>query len=84
VKFKDYQFTPKNRRGLSSVVGALLFVVLMVSAFSMFGIALDNQGGMAKTAKIVANADLKKQQEDFTINSKRISRLIFLQTLINY
>ena len=68
MKYKNCQFTPKKRRGLSSVVGALLFVVLMVSAFSMFGVALDNQGETGKTAKMVANADLKKQQEDFTIN----------------
>jgi len=39
----------------------------MVSAFSMLGIALDYQGDMAQTAKIVATADLNKQLEDFTI-----------------
>jgi len=68
MNFKDCQFSPKNRRGLSSVVGALFFVILMVSAFSMLGGVLQNQGDMGQTAKIVANADLKKQQEAFTIN----------------
>ncbi len=68
MNFKDCQFSPKNRRGLSSVVGALFFVILMVSAFSMLGGVLQNQGDMGQTAKIVANADLKKQQEDFKIN----------------
>ena len=68
MNFKDCQFSPKNRRGLSSVVGALFFVILMVSAFSMLGGVLQNQGDLGQTAKIVANADLKKQQEAFTIN----------------
>ena len=39
----------------------------MVSAFSLFGTILDTQDNMGKTAKIVATAELKKQQEDFTI-----------------
>jgi len=68
MKFKDCQFEPKNRRGLATVVGGLIFIILMVSAFSMFGLALEYQGDMGQTAKIMANADLKKQQEDFKIN----------------
>jgi len=40
----------------------------MVSAFSMLGIALDYQGDRAQTAKLIANADLNKQLEDFKIN----------------
>ncbi len=68
MKFKDCQFEPKNRRGLSSVIGALIFMILMVSAFSMLGLVLDNQGEMSQTAKVVANADLKKKQENFKIN----------------
>jgi len=68
LKFKDFQFIPKKRRGLSSVVGALLFVVLMVSAFSMLGLVLDVQENQGITAKMVATAELKKQQENFKIN----------------
>ncbi len=67
MKFKDHQFTPK-RRGLSTIVGGLIFVVLMVSAFSMFGVVLQTQSDMGETARIVANADLQQQQEDFNIN----------------
>ncbi len=67
MKFKDHQFTPK-RRGLSTIVGGLIFVVLMVSAFSMFGAVLETQSDMGETARIVANANLAQQQEDFTIN----------------
>ncbi len=83
LKYKNCQFTPKNRRGLSSVVGALLFVVLMVSAFSMLGIALDYQGEMGATAKLVATADLKKQQEDFNINIFTDSNQLLIVDVIN-
>jgi len=69
MKHKDCQYTTKNRRGLSSIVGSLFFVVLMVSAFSMFGLVLQYQSDMGETARIVANADLKAQQEDFVLNS---------------
>jgi len=69
MKLKDFQYSPKKRRGLSTVVGALIFVVLLVSASSMFGLALQTQSEMTQTAKIVANADLKKQQEDFSMDA---------------
>jgi len=69
MKSKDYQYTPKNRRGLSSIVGALLFVVLMVATFSVLGIALNSQTNIASTGRDVADLNLKQQQEDFVINS---------------
>jgi len=68
MKFKTSLQT-KKRRGLSTVVGALIFVVLMISAFSMLGLTLQTQSDMAQTAKLVANADLKKQQEDFSMDA---------------
>jgi len=68
MKRKDFQYTTKKRRGLSSIVGSLFFVVLMVSAFSMFGLALQSQSDMGETARIVANANLSQQQEDYKIN----------------
>jgi len=66
MKFKN--ITTK-RRGLSSIVGALLFVVLMVSAFAVIGVALDSQTDIASTGRDVAAKDLEKQQESFVFNS---------------
>ena len=57
----------KNRRGLSSVVGALLFVVLMVATFAVLGVALDSQTDIVSTSREVADSDLKKSQENFSI-----------------
>jgi len=68
MKSKNCQFNPKKRRGLSSVVGALLFVVLMVATFSVLGIALNTQTDIVSTARDVASIDLKKQQEEFGIS----------------
>jgi len=67
MKSKNCQFNPKKRRGLSSVVGALLFVVLMVATFSVLGVALNTQTDIVSTARDVSNIDLKKQQEAFDI-----------------
>jgi hypothetical protein len=62
-------FVSQKRRGLSSIVGALLFVVLMVAAFAVLGVALDSQTDIVDTGRIVADTGLKKQQENFRINS---------------
>jgi hypothetical protein len=59
----------QKRRGLSSIVGALLFVVLMVAAFAVLGVALDSQTDIVDTGRIVADTGLKKQQENFAINT---------------
>jgi len=68
MKLKDCQYS-KKRRGLSTIVGALLFLVLMVASFSVLGIALNSQTEVATTSRDIAAIELKKQQEDFTINS---------------
>ena len=68
MKFKDCQYTTKKRRGLGTIVGGLIFLILMVSAFSMLGVALQTQSDMGEAARIVANANLARQQEDFKIN----------------
>ena len=68
MKFKP-NFYPKRRRGLSTIVGGLIFIVLMTSAFSMLGAVLQSQNDYGDAAKMVANADLAKQQEDFDLTS---------------
>jgi len=67
MTFTKLYFSPTKRRGLSSIVGALLFVVLMVSAFAVLNVALTSQSDIASTGRDVASNDLKKLQEDFTI-----------------
>jgi len=79
MKSKDYQYAPKNRRGLSSIVGALLFVVLMVATFSVLGIALNSQTDIVETSRDVADIGLKQQQEKFVFNAVQQVPTGFLQ-----
>jgi len=58
---------PKNRRGISSVVGALFFTVLMVAGFSVLSLALDAQTDIVTTQRVISDIELKKQQERFGI-----------------
>jgi hypothetical protein len=69
MKSRDSRFIPKKRRGLSSIVGALIFVVLMVATFAVLGVALDSQTDIVDTSRDVADTGLKKQLEAFQINS---------------
>ena len=60
-------FQPRSRRGLSSVVGALFFTVLMVAGFSVLSLALDAQTDIVTTQRVVSDIEIKKQQERFGI-----------------
>jgi len=60
---------PKTRRGLSSIVGALIFVVLMVATFSVLGVALNSQSEIVDTNRKVASMELDKRLQDFTIDA---------------
>lgn len=61
-------FPNKSRRGISSVVGALIFTVLMIAGFSAMSLALDSQTDIVNTQRVVADVELKKQQEKFDIS----------------
>jgi hypothetical protein len=60
-------YLPKKRRGLSSVVGALFFTVLMIAGFSVLSLALDAQTDIVTTQRMVSDIEIKKQQEQFAV-----------------
>ncbi len=62
-----YRSFSSSRRGISSVVGALIFTVLMIAGFSAMSLALDSQTDIVNTQRVVADTELKKQQEQFDI-----------------
>ena len=64
---RNTRFLPQNRRGLSSVVGALFFTVLMIAGFSVLSLALDAQTDIVTTQRIVSDVEIKKQQEQFGV-----------------
>ncbi len=61
----------KKKRGLATIAGTLLFVVLVVSVFAVVGLSLNSQTDIVVTGSDVADNDLKKQQEDFDLVSIR-------------
>lgn len=51
-----------SRRGISSIVGALIFTVLMIAGFSALSVAMDLQTDIVNTQRVLSDAELKKQQ----------------------
>lgn len=59
----------KSRRGISTIVGALIFTVLMLGAFSALSLALDFQTDLVNVQQSVADKGIKKTQEEFSISA---------------
>ncbi len=57
----------QDRRGLSSIVGALFFTILMIAGFSVLSLALDAQTDIVTTQRIVSDIEIKKLQEQFGV-----------------
>ncbi len=64
------QYQSKKRRGISSIVGALLFTILMVATFSVYSTALNAQIDIVDTNREVVDTGLKKLQEQFTVSAQ--------------
>jgi len=58
-----------KRRGISSIVGGLIFLILMTSAFSTFYIAFDFQQETINTQRDVSRDLVEKTQEQFVISA---------------
>ena len=69
MNLKRSTLRSQNRRGLSSVVGALFFTILMIAGFSVLSLALDAQTDIVTTQRIVSDIEIKKQQEQFGVSA---------------
>ena len=58
-----------KKRGISSVVGGLFFLVLMTSGFTVYFFALENQSRMIDTQQVIADMEIKKIQEKFIVSA---------------
>ncbi len=58
-----------KRRGISTIVGGLIFLILMTSAFSTFYIAFDVQQETINTQRDVSRDLVEKTQEQFVISA---------------
>ena len=64
----DFKLKSRSRRGLSSVVGTLFFIVLMVAAFTALLAAFSYQNTLIDTQKTVADLEVAKARETFVLS----------------
>lgn len=57
----------KNRRAISSIIGAFFFLVLMVAVFGAILVAFQYQSQLVGTNRAIADKQLAKVQEQFAI-----------------
>ncbi len=56
-----------KRRGISTIVGGIIFVVLLTAGFSTFFVAMDVQSDTINAQRTVSDSIIEKTQEQFTI-----------------
>lgn len=56
-----------RRRGISTIVGGIIFLVLLSAGFSTFFVAMDVQQDTINTQRTISNSIIEKTQEQFSI-----------------
>jgi len=56
-----------QKKGISSIVGGIFFLVLMTSGFTVYYVALDSQSQMLDTQQIIADTEVAKIKEKFVV-----------------
>ncbi len=67
VKFFPNPRQPIKRRGISTIVGGLIFLILLTTGFSAFYVALDTQMDTVDVQRKISSSILEKTQEQFDI-----------------
>ena len=69
VKFFPNPRQPIKRRGISTIVGGLIFLILLTTGFSAFYVALDTQMDTVDVQRKISISILEKTQEQFAISA---------------
>jgi len=56
-----------QKKGISSIVGGIFFLVLMTSGFTVYYVALDSQAQMLHTQQVIADYEVAKIREKFVV-----------------
>jgi len=56
-----------KKKGISSIVGGIFFLVLMTSGFTVYYVALDSQSQMLETQQVIADYEVAKIREKFVV-----------------
>jgi len=67
MRFLKFGFLQSKKRGISSIVGGVFFLVLMVTGFTVYFLAIDNQARMIETQQIIADNEVAKIREKFVV-----------------
>jgi len=62
--YKNYL---NRKRGISTIVGGIIFLVLLTAGFSTFFVAMDVQSDTINAQRTVSDSIIKKTQEQFSI-----------------
>ena len=58
-----------SRRGISSIVGSMFFLILMTSGFSVYILSIQSQTDLVDTQQKVADTQIRKIQENYAISA---------------
>ena len=67
VTFNRKRASLHQRRGISTIVGGAIFLILFASAFSTFFIAMDAQRDTINTQRTISDSMMEKTKEKFAI-----------------
>ena len=67
VTFNRKRASLHQRRGISTIVGGAIFLILFASAFSTFFIAMDAQRDTINTQRTISDSIMEKSKEKFAI-----------------
>jgi len=72
-----------QKKGISSIVGGIFFLVLMTSGFTVYYVALDSQSQMLDTQQVIADYEVAKIREKFVVaaSSSGVNNLLSLQVV---
>jgi len=83
VRFSNFNSILNQKKGISSIVGGIFFLVLMTSGFTVYYVALDSQSQMLDTQQIIADSEVAKIKEKFVIaaTSSGVNNVLSVQVI---
>jgi len=72
-----------QKKGISSIVGGIFFLVLMTSGFTVYYVALDSQSQMLDTQQVIADNEVAKIREKFVVaaTSSGVNNVLSVQVI---
>jgi len=63
----SYKIYLNRKRGISTIIGGIIFLVLLTAGFSTFFVAMDVQSDTINAQRTISNSIIEKTQEQFSI-----------------